>query len=262
MSKTKRSKKYLFFAGLIMVAFSIFIEVLLISLRYEWMWTWYDDFREALLKLEDYITALDKSPEFVGAILLLFLIKSFFPIYPTSTVCLLTGIVLPFWLAIPVNMIGLGLQFTVKYFWGMQFGAGYAWKLLQKQEQLRRAIQSGGKGNPAVLLAIRLVPSIPVNLISSIYGSFSFGYLKFMIISEIGFLPKLVSFTIAGKNLFDPLSPGFLIPIMIISFVTGITALSANGVWNLVERFVNFYNKKHKKESIHLTDEEGSTEND
>ena len=46
---------------------------------------------------------------------------------------------------------------------------------------------------------------------------------------------------------------------VIISFVTGITALSANGVLNAVERFVNFYNKRQKKKAIHITDDEGST---
>ncbi len=228
-----------------MIIAALLIEALMISLRYEQLWTWYTGLREMLIELENRITSLDRSFEFIIVIMLLFFIKAFFPIYTTSTVCLITGIVFPLYVAIPINIIGIGLQFTIKYFWGEHFGAGYAWKLLMKNESLKNALKSGGNGNPALLFAIRVIPFVPINLVSSIYGSFSFGYLKFMLISLLGFLPRLISFTVAGTNMFDPLSIGFLLPIMLICLLTGITCLSANGVWNLVDRFVKYYNRRH-----------------
>ncbi len=265
MSKNKQRKKSLFFAGLILVLAALLIEALIISLRFDWLWSWYADLRSILIRLEEHITNLDRSFEFVMAIMLLYIIKAFFPIYTTSTVCLITGIVFPLYAAIPINMIGLGLQFTIKYFWGQHFGAGYAWKLLRKSDAMRNAIQSGGKGNPALLFAIRLVPGIPVNIVSSVYGSFSFGYGKFIIISLLGFLPKLVSFTIAGTNMFDPLSIGFLLPVMIICLLSGLTFLSANGVWNLIDRFVKFYDrrsKQHKAKKQHQEEKENTNDNE
>ena len=248
MSKSKQRKKSLFFAGLILVLIALLIEALIISLRFDWLWSWYADLRKILIDLENRITGLDRSFEFVLAILLLFVIKAFFPIYTTSTVCLITGIVLPLYMAIPINMLGLGIQFTIKYFWGKRFGAGYAWKLLKKNDALRNAIQSGGKGNPAVLFAIRMIPAIPVNIVSSVYGSFDFGYGRFIVISLLGFIPKLISFTVAGTNMFDPLSIGFLLPVMIICLLSGLTFLSANGVWNLVDKFVKYYDRHSKKQ--------------
>ena len=230
-----------------MVIAALLIEVLMILLRYDQLWTWYTDLREMLMNLEVKITNLDRSFEFVLVILLLYFIKAFFPIYTTSTVCLLTGIVLPLYMAIPINIIGIGLQFTIKYFWGQHFGAGYAWKLLMKNDSLKSAIQSDGSSNPALLFAIRLVPVVPINLVSAVYGSFSFGYKKFLIVSLLGFMPRLISFTVAGTNMFDPLSVGFLLPVMLICLLTGITLLSANGVWNLVDRFVKFYNRRSEK---------------
>ncbi len=250
MTKKKQQKKALFFAGLILVAVAFLLEALIISKRYDWMWTWYTDLRKILMDLEDRITNLDRSFEFVLAIMALFIIKAFFPIYTTSTVCLITGIVFPLYAAIPINMVGLGIQFTIKYFWGRHFGAGYAWKLLQKNDSMRSVIQHGGKGNPAVLFALRMVPAVPANLVSSIYGSFDFGYWKFMAISLLGFSPKLISSTIAGTNMFDPLSIGFLLPVMLICLVTGISCLSANGVWNLVDRFAKSYDKRRKEREL------------
>ncbi len=257
MSKSKQRKKSLFFAGLILVLTALLIEALIISLRFDWLWSWYADLRKILIDLENRITGLDRSFEFILAIMLLFIIKAFFPIYTTSTVCLITGIVFPIYAAIPINMLGIALQFTIKYFWGQHFGAGYAWKLLRKNDALRSAIQSGGKGNPAVLFAIRVIPAIPLNIVSSVYGSFSFGYAKFIIISLLGFLPKLISFTVAGTNMFDPLSIGFLLPVMIICLLSGITFLSANGVWNLVDKFVKYYDRRSKahEEKKHHTEE-------
>lgn len=250
MKERKKKKKLLLFAGLILIALSIAAGVLLFSLRYDELWTWYADIRDILMRIEDWIANLDKTWQFIGAVLILYIVKSFVPIYFTSTVCFLTGIVLPIYIAIPVNIAGLVLQYTIKYYWGKRFGAGYAWKMLRKNDTLRHALQYNGKGNPALLLALRLVPGTPVNIISSIYGSFDFGYRKFLTISVAGFLPRLISFTIAGTNMYDPLSAGFLVPVIIISFLTGICCVGANGVWTAVDLVVNFINEKEAKKML------------
>ena len=85
---------------------------------------------------------------------------------------------------------------------------------------------------------------MPINSISGIYGSFDFGYGKFVLLSVIGFLPKLISFTFVGRNLYDPLSPGFLVPIMLLMFFSGISLLSVNGIWTTVEKTIEYAKKK------------------
>ncbi|MCR5522068.1 MAG: VTT domain-containing protein [Clostridia bacterium] len=249
MEKYRKPKKLLLFVGLISLIVFFAATLLLFLLRYDFLWTWYADLREMLLRIEYYITSLDKTSYFIAAILALYLIKSIFPIYPTSTVCFLTGVVFPIYIGLPVNLLGLAIQFTVKYFWGRRFGAGYAWKLVSKNDDLRTLIQSDGKGNPILLALLRMVPWMPVNTFSSIYGSFDFGYPKYLGISLAAFLPKLISFCLVGNNLFDPLSAGFLIPVMVISLFTAISGLSVNGVWNLIEQLVREYDKsKAEKE--------------
>ena len=83
-------------------------------------------------------------------------------------------------------------------------------KIISKTDTLRKLIQQDGRGNSALLVALRLVPGVPVHSISGIYGSFDFGYLKFLIFSIVGFMPRLISYTFVGRNIFDPLSGGFL----------------------------------------------------
>lgn len=247
LSKKEKQKKYLLFGGLIMIALSAAIAALLISLQHDEFWRWYDAFQQKLVELEDYITHIDKIWQFFGAVMILFAVKSFFPIYATSTVCFLSGIVLPVYIAIPVNVLGFVVLITIRYFCGKRFGAGGAWKMISKTEKLRNLIQQDGKGNPALLIALRLIPGMPVNSISGIYGSFNFGYVKFTALSIVGFLPKLISFTLVGRNVYDPLSAGFLVPIMIILFLTGVSLLSVNGVWTTVEKTVEFVKKRKEK---------------
>lgn len=258
MKNKKKPKKLLLFSGLILLALSLAVAVLMFSLQFEELWRWYAHAKQRLSNLEQFIAHIDKAWQFIGAILLLFAIKSFFPIYPTSTVCFLTGVVLPMHLAIPVNVLGFAVLLTVRYFWGRRFGAGNAWKLISKTDILRKLIQQDGKGNPALLIALRLIPGMPINSISGIYGSFDFGYGKFILLSVIGFMPKLISFTFVGRNVFDPLSSGFLLPIMLLLFFTGISALSVNGVWTTVEKIIE-YSKKRKNIK---SEKKGLAEND
>ena len=253
MEKRKKRKKYLLFGGLILIALSLAVGALLMSLSHEELWRWYVEAQQKLAELENMIAQLDQVWQFIGAIVLLFAIKSFFPIYATSTVCFLTGVVLPMYLAIPVNVLGFVVLVTIRYFWGKRFGAGNAWKMISRMDILRKLIQKDGKGNPALLIALRLIPCMPINSISGIYGSFNFGYLKFTLLSLIGFMPRLISFTFVGRNVFDPLSPSFLLPIMIILFLSGISALSVNGIWTTVEKILDYarskkINKPERKE--------------
>lgn len=258
MKTKKKPKKLLLFSGLILLALSLAVAVLLFSLQFEELWRWYAQAKQRLSDLEQSIAHIDKVWQFIGAILLLFAIKSFFPIYPTSTVCFLTGVVLPMHLAIPVNVLGFVVLLTVRYYWGRRFGAGNAWKLISRTDILRKLIQQDGKGNPALLIALRLIPCMPINSISGIYGSFDFGYGKFILLSVIGFMPKLISFTFVGRNVYDPLSSGFLLPIMVLLFVSGISALSVNGVWTTVEKIIEY---SKKKKNIKL-EKKGLAEND
>lgn len=232
-----------------MIVLSLAVFVLLISLEHEELWRWYAQIKHSLAELEQFILHIDIAWLFALAILLLFAVKSVIPIYPTSTVCFLTGAVLPMYFAIPVNIIGFAVLLTVRYFWGRRFGAGNAWKIISKTDTLRKLIQQDGKGNSALLVALRLVPGMPVNSISGIYGSFDFGYVRFILFSVVGFMPRLISYTFVGRNVFDPLSAGFLVPIMIILFLTGISMLSVNGIWITVEKTVEYIKTKKERKS-------------
>jgi uncharacterized membrane protein YdjX (TVP38/TMEM64 family) len=258
LKKGKKPKKLLLFGGFILVLLSFAVAGLLVSLQYEELWRWYAEVKHKLADLEEYILHIDIIWQFIVAVLLLFAIKSFFPIYATSTVCFITGIVLPIYVAVPVNIAGFVILLTIRYFCSKKFGAGNARKMISKLDVAQRLIQTDVKANPALLIALRLIPGIPINGISGIYGSYEFGYVKFIVFSLIGFLPRLLSFTFVGRNVYDPLSSEFLVPIMILLFLSGISLLSINGVWITVEKTVEFA----KKRKIKKLEKKGIAQND
>ena len=241
----RNTKKILLFVGLSLLAFAVAIAVLLFTLQYDDLWGWYSQARESLIGLEARITEIRQWWLFVLVILLLFLMKCFIP-YPLSSVCFLTGVVLPMYVAIPVNLAGIAMLLTAEYFWGKRFGPGYSWRLLRRWETLSTLVEHDGSGNPMLLAALRLTPFVPINSVSKIYGSLQFGFWDYLALSILGLLPRLISFTFVGRNLFDPLSPGFLVPLAVISFISGVSLLSFNGVLVTVER-INEYRDAQKK---------------
>ena len=238
MKEKQKPQKTLLLSGLILIAVGITAAVLLFLLKYEHLWRWYAAIRRELTELEIQIAHLDNKWVFVLVVVVLFAVKSFVPIYPTPTVCFLTGAVLPMYVSVPVNVVGFCALLAIRYYAGKRFGAGKAWELIRKYERLRRLIEQNGRGNSSLLIILRLLPLMPVNTISGVYGSLNFGVWRFLLLSVIGYLPKIISFTFIGRNVYDPLSPEFIVPIMIFAFVSGISLICVNGMWRSVEKTV------------------------
>lgn len=234
----------IFGVALLIGAFACII--LMVSLRYENLWVWYEKYNEALRSLEKYILSIEPQWLFVAVIGAVYLLKTFVPILPLSTICFITGVVLPTYLAIQVNLGGVILIMTIRYYWGKYRGKGATWYFIKKNTTLRELIEQEGSGNPWLLFALRLLPLAPLNSISRLYGAMDFGYTNYMIISLLGFLPKLISYTIIGRNVYDPFSAAFLTPIILLLLISGLLLLSLNAVWSFVRKNVKFQKRKRK----------------
>ena len=177
--------------------------------------------------------------------LIVFLVRTFIPFLSVSAICVLTGVVLPSYWALIVNFLGIIIMMSIKYFEGMKFGSGNAWKIISKNERATKIIESSGKVNKALLFALRLIPGFPLGSVSRIYGSLRFPYWQFILLSAAVFAPKLLSYTFMGTNVFDPLSSAFLVPLMIALTISGASLLCVNLIWLLVEKSVSS-SKKNK----------------
>ena len=230
-------------AGIALLISAAAVSVVVYLLRYDQLWLWYKVYQEKLLEAEQFIQSLGISWKFVLAMLIVFLVRAFIPFLAVSAICVLTGAVLPSYWALIVNFLGIIIMMSIKYFEGMKFGSGNAWKIISKNERARKIIESSGKVNKALLFALRLIPGFPLGSVSRIYGSLRFPYWRFILLSAAGFAPKLLSYTFMGTNVFDPLSSAFLVPLMIVLTISGASLLCVNLIWLLVEKSVSSSNK-------------------
>lgn len=236
LDKTKKRNAYMKLAGAaLLVLAAVFIILCIVSTSDE-IQRWYAKYEEMLYKLDMAILSIGTESYIVLIIFALYAIKCFVPIVSVSAVCVLTGMVFPTFTALVVNSAGLFFMLTVKYKIGRNYSGGRAMGILAKNEIFRKLFEYRGSGNAWLLFIFRLIPTFPINTISQIYGSIKFDYKRFVIISMLGFAPKLLSYTFIGVYAFDPLSVSFFIPIIVLLIISGSTVLGVNALINYLEK--------------------------
>lgn len=204
---------------------------------------YYVKFQSMMEDIERSIVEFDNYILIVAALLLLFAVKSIISIVPLAATCLISGVVFPFPIALLINLVGVAIILTIKYFWGMHIGEGNFSKLAKKSDAIWELVQdtkSGdGTGNPVVLFMLRIVPSIPIGPVSQMYGKMGYDFWKYLFVSLAGYLLKIVSFTVIGCNVSDPFSSQFIAPLVIILFISGVGMLFMNHVLKTVRKNKN-----------------------
>ena len=87
-----------------------------------------------------------------------------------------------------------------------------------------------------------MIPFFPVNPVSQLYGSLGFKYWKFILLSLLGYSPLLFSYTIVGRNVYNPLSTGFLLPLIVLAVLGTIVSYGV--------RVLLFYSEKRRKSNV------------
>ncbi len=190
---------------------------------------WYGKYTDSLMRFEQNIENMDNRWLAVLVIELNFIIKAIIPWLPISFLCVISGVMFKWYIAIPINLIGLAMLFTVKYYWGKQLGGGNVHKFITRYEKVYDIIKNDKVGRPLVLFGARLIPCVPINSISQIYGAVNYEYWKYMLISLAGFSYKLFSYTIIGRNVYDPLSASFIVPFIPLLLISSVGLLILNG---------------------------------
>lgn len=228
----------LLIAAALLLAWSIIMRIEFIeNLR------WYKEYQLFLQDLRFRVEMLENKWIIFIVIELLFLLKCIVPLVPISLICLISAAVFPLPFALLINVSGLVLMFSLRYFFGYYLGRDKVFKLLEKNESTRKALEHNGVENPLLLFVFRFVPVFPVNRISGFYGSRKYEYKKFLLFSLLGYLPRLVSYSIAGRNVFDFFSISFLSPLIVIFTISGISMLAVN---TILEFTVNKVETKDK----------------
>lgn len=234
--KTVRWGSLLVFVAAFFIAEYILKNQDFFSQRFEVIIEWLKSF-------EIEISQMDTKFEVLLVIMALFLAKCFLPL-PINTVCIISGMVFELPYAFLINMTGMMIEITLKYQEGRWLGGGSAHKILKKNEIIRKALEFDGSGNPILLFIFRLVPIFPPNLISKLYGAMRCSYPQYMLLSLIGMAPKIYGYTRIGGAVFNPFSKEFLMILMFMIQLSGLSALGFNIYYEFKSRQMKTAEKK------------------
>ena len=185
--------------------------------------------------IELYIAEFDKIAAF-ALIMFFFMFKMVFGCIPFSVLFISAGLVFSPSIAIFVNVIGFSLLIAIKFLWGRKFGGGGLYQLLLKSDTLSDFMEFKGKGNKWMLVVLRFVPFAPAGTISRAYGGTDMKLLPFISFSVLGFLPRLIIWSIIGCNAFDPFTPAFLTPISMLLVISGVSLLLLDILFKLIRK--------------------------
>lgn len=225
MAKSKKTRYSLSFAAFICFLVALALTVLLRAFKDESFLIWYNKYTDTLIYYEQWMQTYGAT--WISALLIVFnfVLKALIPWFPISCICVVSGVLFKWYYALLINIVGAALLFTVKFFWGKRFGAGNAEKILAKNANVKTLIDSGKIGSNIALFGLRFSPLVPINSVSSVYGTTDMPYLQYVVISVAGFSYKLFSYTVIGRNVYDPASASFIVPFIILFIVTGFILL-------------------------------------
>ena len=226
----KTRSRVLNFAAFVCFLFARVLVVILRLAQMDRVITWYQKYTDTLAHFESWMQTNGATWYSVMLILLNFVLKAVIPWFPISCICVASGVLFDWYYAIPINVAGLAILFTIKYYWGKRYGGGNARKILARYKGASEFIDSSQVGSAVVLFVLRLVPCMPINSVSQLYGTTDIPFWKYLIVSLVGFSYKLFSYTLIGRNVYDPMSAKFLLPFVFLSLFSGIVILALNGV--------------------------------
>ena len=221
------------FAAFICFVLALALIVILRLIEVDQVMEWYDKYTDTLNSFERWMQANGATWLSVLIILGNFVLKAIVPWFPISCICVASGVLFQSYYALAINAVGLVLLFTIKFYWGRFFGGGNAEKILRRFDRASKFIDQSKLGSAIALFILRLVPCVPINSVSQLYGTTWIHYWKYLLVSLLGFAYKLFSYTIIGRNVFDPLSLKFLLPFVFLFLFSGFVLLGLNGVIGL-----------------------------
>lgn len=228
MEKNNLTRKYalnVVGVGMFVVAGVIAIITLVMSTQIaEGGWA---EFLHALDKMQEFIQSLDNRWLLALAITALYVLRSFVPI-PFPFIFMMTGVMFRAGEALVINVLGYCVVLLITYWFGESIGGGAALKRLKRYDNVQKIISHHGKTKFWVLVALRIVPGVPINTVSQFYGGMKFPIKKYLIASAIGFFPKIWTYTVMGGNIAQPFTWNFMGPVIFLLILSGVVTLIVN----------------------------------
>lgn len=236
LDKMRVFRKVFYITGISFLIGAVILTVWCIFAPIDTLAEKYNEYLVWLADLELKIAAIESKGVVVLVLFMLFFVKCAVPLYPFSILFVASAMVFELPVAMLINCLGMILIMTIKYEAGVHLGGGNLKRLIRTSRVATELVETKGGEQTLILFLMRLVPIIPINAASQLYGSLDYDYWKFLIVSIIGYLPQMLSFSVMGRNARNPFSLGFIIPIIVLLFVSGVALLVLGGVFDVIKK--------------------------
>lgn len=141
----------------------------------------------------------------------LYALKSLSILFPLIVLYISTGMILPLYLAIIVNIIGIFVSLSIPYLIGYFSDNKLLYQLIEKYPRLKQINSFKQNNEWLFIFMIRIIGILPMDVISIFMGSIGISYKKHLIVSILAMLPDLLAVTFIGATVSDPTSIEFIL---------------------------------------------------
>lgn len=173
-----------------------FLRVVIILIALMLIINYWDEVKS--LNIGDLVSSSENIYRTVAIILGIFIIKSVLFFLPIPIIYISVGMVLPLYMAIVVNLVGITLEITLTFFYGRFLGLEFVQRLTSKSKKLKRGMELNNQNDFVITFLLRLVP-FGIEFVSLMLGASGNYYHRYILASLMGITPKLIVFTIIGN---------------------------------------------------------------
>ena len=213
-------------AGILLLTGAVALVVWNLLLRTGTLQLRYAELQNRMYEFQLSVASLNNKWLILIIIELLFALKSVLPL-PVSLMFVLSGMVFPYSYAVLINAVGMLILMSIKYLWGFHFGAGKIEKKLLGYHAVQKVLNKP-YGVGLVLFLSRMIPWMPLNKTSQFYGALKYPFDRYIYLSILALVPKLLIYSVIGRNVYDPFSTKFLVPLTVIFTAAGLSLLILN----------------------------------
>lgn len=191
------------------------------------------------ISVDTILSYTPRNPVLAALLLLaLYGVKSLTIVFPILLLQVAAGHLFPTGVALVVNLLGLVVDLTIPFWIGRASGSGLIQKLTRRFPKLEGLL--GIQQNNTFFLSffLRVINCLPGDVISMYLGATGTPYLTFLAGQMLGSLPSTICATVLGSSISDPLSPKFVLSLLLTILIAVSSSL-----------FYYLYKKKTKKKT-------------
>ena len=157
---------------------------------------------------------------------LFILLPAFF--FPVAVLALAGGLLFGLWWGSVYTFIGAVLNCALMFLLARYVGRSQVQRLVEQKlspQWQRRLQMADGKEGFLLLIILRLIPTVPYNLINYTFGLTGISFSSYLLASAIGIIPGTFAFINIGDKTLEAGSPSFWIAIGLLVLLLVVTGL-------------------------------------